>query len=52
MVDVRRVYKMGHEPVLLREEVYHGTLVYRVKGTFRRISYDQLKKGLIKGALR
>jgi hypothetical protein len=48
MVDIRQVYQL--QPVLLQlnTEVYRGKLVYRAKGSSKRISYDQLKKGLIK----
>ena len=33
---------------LLSVEVYHGQLVYRVKGSHHRITWKQIKKGLLK----
>lgn len=36
----------------LHPEVYKGKLVYRAKGSHRRVSYDQIKKGLVKRAIR
>ncbi len=48
MVDVREVYQLEPELKLLKPEVYRGKLVYRAKGSARRISYEQLKNGLIK----
>lgn len=48
MVDVKQVYQL--EPALrqLNVEVYRGKLVYRAKGSSKRISYDQVKRGLVK----
>ncbi|RYZ47919.1 MAG: hypothetical protein EOP49_19980 [Sphingobacteriales bacterium] len=48
MVDIRQVYQL--QPVLLplNAEVYRGKLVYRAKGSSKRISYDQVKRGLVK----
>lgn len=51
VVDIKQVYQLGPEPVLLNVEVYRGKLVYRAKGSSRRISYDQLKDGLVKKLL-
>ena len=48
MVDVKRVYLLTPEPTRLNIEVYRGKLVYRAKGSSRRISYDQVKEGLVK----
>ena len=48
VVDVKQVYQLKAEPILLNVEVYRGKLVYRAKGSSRRISYDQLKDGLVK----
>lgn len=48
MVDVKQVYQLNPQPTLLNLEVYRGKLVYRASGSSRRISYDQLKKGLVK----
>jgi hypothetical protein len=47
----REVY--GLNPIQqLRPEVYRGKLVYRAKGSKQRISYEQVKKGLVKRSLR
>lgn len=48
MVDIKHVYLLTPEPTLLQLEVYRGKLVYRAKGSSKRISYDQIKKGLVK----
>lgn len=50
MVDIRRVYLLEPELLLLNVEVYRGKLVYRAKGSSRRISYDRVKKWLVKQA--
>jgi hypothetical protein len=46
--DVKHVYLLNKESTVLFPEVYRGKLVYRAKGSNRRISYDQIKKGLVK----
>jgi hypothetical protein len=38
----------GEYPEKLYAEVYKGMLVFRKRGSATRISYQQLKKGLIK----
>lgn len=48
VVDVKLVYQLEPTPIRLNPEVYRGKLVYRARGSSRRISYDQLKKGLVK----
>jgi len=48
MVSVKEVYQLTPELVQLTLEVYRGKLVYRARGSCRRISYEQLKKGLVK----
>ena len=48
MVDWRRVYLLHPHIVPLIPEVDKGRLVYRAKGSSKRISYEQIKKGLIK----
>jgi hypothetical protein len=48
MVDIKNVYQLEPELMLLYIEVYRGKLVYRAKGSSRRISYEQVKKGLVK----
>jgi hypothetical protein len=48
MVDIKHVYLLSPQLTPLRPEVYKGNLVYRAKGSSRRISYDQIKKGLVK----
>jgi hypothetical protein len=44
MVDIKHVYSLSPAFVRLQAEVYHGKLVYRAKGSTRRISYSQIKK--------
>lgn len=48
MVDIKQVYLLVPELTSLNLEVYRGKLVYRAKGSAKRISYDQVKKGLRK----
>lgn len=48
MVDVKKVYQLVPTLELWYIEVYRGKLVYRKKGSSKRVSYDQLKKGLRK----
>ena len=38
----------GKYPEKLNTELYRNKLVYRKRGTNKRISYQQIKKGLIK----
>ena len=46
--SIRQVYLLSPVLIALQAEVYRGKLVYRQKGSSKRISYDQLKKGLVK----
>ena len=48
MVDIKQLYLLSPRPTQLRPEVYKGKLVYRAKGSTRRISFDQIKRGLVK----
>lgn len=48
MASIRQVYILSPVLIALQADVYRGKLVYRQKGSNKRISYDQLKKGLVK----
>ena len=48
MVNWKQVYLLHPVITPLRPEVDKGRLVYRAKGTSKRISYAQIKKGLVK----
>jgi len=48
MVNWREVYIYSPKQIKLTPEVDRGRLVYRAKGSKRRISYKAIKKGLIK----
>jgi hypothetical protein len=48
MVDWKQVYLLKPYVVMLNPEVDKGQLVYRAKGSTKRISYMQIKKGLVK----
>jgi hypothetical protein len=48
MVNWREVYILHPEIIQLNPEVDRGRLVYRYKGSTKRFSYSQIKKGLIK----
>ena len=45
LADWQSVYQFPAKEKMLKE-VYRGALYYRVRGSSRRISYRQLKKGL------
>ena len=45
LADWQSVYQFP-EKEKMQMEVYRGSLYYRVKGSARRVSYLQLKKGL------
>ncbi len=47
LADWQNVYQFPQEEKMLKE-VYRGTLYYRLRGSSRRISYQQLKRGLVK----
>ena len=48
MADIKHVYLLKPHATPLQPEVYKGRLVYRAKGSDRRISYAMIKKGLVK----
>jgi hypothetical protein len=48
MSNIKHVYLLEPKLTQLNPEVYKGKLVYRAKGSSRRINYVQIKKGLIK----
>ena len=47
IADWKNVYQFPQQQ-LLQKEIHQGKLGYRLKGSSRRISYDQIKKGLVK----
>ena len=47
LADWRNVYQFPQEQ-LMNIEIPQGKLCYRLKGSSKRISYDQLKYGLVK----
>ena len=48
MVNWKEVYIYSPKQMKMTPEVDRGRLVYRAKGSERRISYQMIKKGLIK----
>jgi hypothetical protein len=50
LVSWREAYLLSSNPKLLQIETYKGRLIYREKGSTRRISYNTLKKGLRKSS--
>jgi hypothetical protein len=49
LVNWRQAWLLStNPPQKLYTEVYKGKLVFRIRGTSRRISYQQIKKGLQK----
>lgn len=49
LVNFREAWLLeGEFPQKLYTEVYKGRLVFRMPGSFRRVSYQKIKKGLIK----
>ena len=48
MVNWKEVYIYSPRQIKMIPEVDRGRLVYRAKGSERRISYQMIKKGLIK----
>jgi hypothetical protein len=48
MVDIKQVYQLSPVSKLLVPEVYRGKLVYRAKGSTKRITYEAIKQGLVK----
>lgn len=51
MEDIKNVWILSPVPVKLAATVHQGNLMYRWPGTGKRISYQTLKKGLIKKQL-
>ena len=47
LADWKNVYQFP-QIEMMYVEIHQGKLYYRVKGSSRRVSYDQVKKGLIK----
>lgn len=46
----REVYLLAPDPIKLLPEVHRGKLVYRARGSGKRISYGRIRKGLVKKA--
>jgi hypothetical protein len=46
--DIRNVWLLKNNPVKLITTLHRGNLVFRIPGSRKRISYQTLKKGLIK----
>jgi len=44
----QQVYMHGSKTTELKVEVHKGNLVYRMPGSYERISYATIKKGLIR----
>ena len=49
--NIKEVWLLTKPPLSLIPAIHRGELVYRVPQTGKRISYRQLKKGLIKRTL-
>lgn len=45
--DWKNVYQFPQQ-ILLQKEIHQVKLCYRLKGSSKRISYNQIKKGLVK----
>ena len=48
LTDVKHLYLLAPELTPLFPEVHKGKLLYRAKNSNRRISHDQIKRGLVK----
>lgn len=48
LVSWREAYALFPEIVQMNIETYKGRIIYRLKGSSKRISYNRLKKGLVK----
>jgi len=46
--DIRNAWLLHPKPLKLPATIYRGTLVFRLPGSGKRISYRTLKKGLVK----
>ena len=47
LADWQTVYQFPQEQ-LMYIEIHQGKLCYRLKGSSKRVSYDQVKHGLVK----
>lgn len=47
MADWKNVYQFPQQQ-LMQTEIHQGNLYYRLKGSSKRISYNQIKAGLVK----
>ena len=47
LADWRQVYQFPQQKLMIKE-MHQGRLYYRLRGSSRRISFNQLKKGLQK----
>jgi hypothetical protein len=50
LADWRTVYQFPQKR-LMQIEIHQGKLCYRIKGSSRRISYNRIKKGLVRKQL-
>lgn len=48
MQDIRNVRLLDKTPLKLITTLHRGSLVFRIPGTRKRVSYKKLKTGLIK----
>jgi hypothetical protein len=48
IADIRNVWYLTNPPVKLKTELHRGSLVFRLHGSNKRVSYRTIKKGLIK----
>ena len=48
LVDIRNAWLLNKPPVKLKTTIYRGNLIFRIPGSGNRISYQTLKKGLVK----
>ncbi|MDB5199253.1 MAG: hypothetical protein JWO92_1216 [Chitinophagaceae bacterium] len=48
VVDLKNVYLISPTFQKLLREVYKGKLVFRIKGSSKRISYNRIKKNLVR----
>lgn len=48
VLDIKNAWLLNAVPIKLTTEVHRGSLVFRIPGSGKRISYRSLKKGLVK----
>ncbi len=48
VTDIRNIWLLANPPIKLKTELHRGSLVFRLPGSDKRISYHTIKKGLIK----